>query len=99
MRPISELLFGEDGFEKLERNILMRVTFHVEIDECTELSCAAQNRTQLRREMRNCIGRVGRIHLRVERGNFNRNVYNREKLRIFPERIRPALRFAGETLQ
>jgi hypothetical protein len=33
MRPVFKLLFGENRFEKFERRIFLRVTFHVEIDE------------------------------------------------------------------
>ena len=99
MRPILELLFGEDRFEKFERRIFVRVTFHVEIDEDAKFSRAAQNRLQLWHEMRNCTGQIGRVHLRIERGNFDGKIHNREELGISAERIRPASCFAREGLQ
>ena len=40
MRPIAEFRLGEKRSEKFERGILVRVTFHVEIDEGAELSRA-----------------------------------------------------------
>src|SRR5439155_24996279 len=79
--------------------IFVRVTFHVEIDEGAEFSATAQNRSQLRRKMRNCISGIGRTHLRIERGNFDGKIYDREKLRVPAERICPASCFAREGLQ
>ena len=43
--------------------------------------------------------RVGRIHLRIERGNFHGNVHDREELGVFAERIGPAARFARQILE
>ena len=99
MWPIFELPFGENLFEKFERRIFVRVTFHVEINEGAEFSGPAQNRSQFRREMRDCIGRIGRVHLRIERGNFDGKIYDREKLRVPSERIGPACCFSCESLQ
>ena len=74
MGPIAKFRLGQERFEKLERDILMRKTFHVEIDECAEFFGAAQDRTQLWREMRDSVGRVGRIDLRVKSGDFHREI-------------------------
>src|SRR5205807_257943 len=40
MWPIFELPFGENLFEKFERRIFVRVTFHVEINEGADFLCA-----------------------------------------------------------
>src|SRR5207244_5345536 len=66
MRPIFELLLGENRFEQFKSDVFVRVTLHVEIDKSPELSRAAQERSQLRREMGNCIGWIGRTDLRSE---------------------------------
>ena len=99
MRPIFELLFGEDRFEKLQRRILVRVTFHVEVDEGTELSRPPHDRSQFRREMRDRLVRIGRIHLRIKCGDFHREIYNGEKLGIFCQRIGPVPGFARQAFQ
>ena len=44
VRPLFELRLGEHRFEKFKRDVFVIVTFHVEINEGAELSCAAQNR-------------------------------------------------------
>ena len=49
--------------------------------------------------MRNGIRWIGRIHLRIERGDFHRKIYNRKKPRIFFEWIGPASRFPGEAIK
>src|SRR5882724_655078 len=49
--------------------------------------------------MRNGVSWIGRIHLRIERGDFHRKIYNREKLRIFFKWIDPASRFPGEAIE
>ena len=99
MRPIFELLLGENRFEQFKSDVFVRVTLHVEIDKSPELSRAAQERSQLGREMGNCIGWIGGTDLRIERRNFDRQIYNRKKLRILAQRIAPAFRFAREFLQ
>ncbi len=99
MRPIAELRLGEERFEKLERAVFMRVALHVEIDEGAQLPGAADDRPQLRREVRDRVRRVGRVHLRVERGNFNRHIHYREKLAVAAQRIGPAARFRGQALE
>ena len=83
VRPIVEFRFGEERFEKIERGIFVRVTLHVEVDERAEFFRAAQNRAQLRREMRDGVLRIGRIHLRIERGDFYRQIDDRKKLGVF----------------
>src|SRR6266496_24452 len=99
MRPISKLLFSENGFEQFKSDVFVRITLHVEIDKSPELSRMAQERSQLGREMGNCIGWIGRTDLRIERRNFDRQIYNRKKLRILAQRIAPAFRFARELVQ
>ena len=76
--------------EKFERGVFMRVTLHVEIDEGADLFRAAQDGAQLGREVSDRVLRVGRIHLRIERGDFDRKIHDREKLGVFAERIGPA---------
>src|SRR5438552_16584322 len=49
--------------------------------------------------MRNGIRWIGRIHLRIERGDFHRKIYNRKKPRIFFEWIGPVSRFPGEAIK
>ena len=83
VRPIAKLRLGEKRLKEFERRVFVRVAFHVEIDESAELFGAAQNRAELRREMRDRVRRIGRIHLRIERGNFYRNIYDREELGVF----------------
>ena len=73
VRPILEFRLGEERSEKFERGIFVRVALHVEIDEGADFLRAAQDRAELRREMRDRILRVGRIHLRIERGDFYGN--------------------------
>src|SRR5256714_2622887 len=97
--PVLEFSFAESCLEQLERNIFMRVAFHIEIDEGAEFAGAAQNWSQLRREMRNGVSRIGRIYLRIERRDFHGEIYKRKKLGIFSARIGPASRFAREALQ
>jgi len=70
--------------KQFESRVFERVTFHVEIDKRAELACAAgESGTQLGPEMGNSIGRSGRIHLRIQRGDFDRQIYDREKLRVY----------------
>ena len=99
MGPIVEFGFGAECFEKVERGVFMRITFHVEVDKRAQLARAAQNRPQLRREMGNGVGRIGRIHLRIERGNFYREIYNWKKLGVCSERIGPAACVAREMFE
>src|SRR6266513_1725836 len=99
MRPIFELLLCEDGFEQLESGVLVRVAFHVEINESADLSRAAQKWSQLGREMGNCIRWIGRIYLRIERRNFDRQIYNWKELRIFAQRVCPVFCFPREFLE
>jgi hypothetical protein len=54
----------------------VRVAFHIEVDKCAALPGMAQNGEQLRHEMGNGIGRIGWTNLRIERGNFDRDIYN-----------------------
>src|SRR5438046_4781775 len=49
--------------------------------------------------MRNGIRWIGRIHLRIERGDFHRKIYNRKKLQNFFDRIGPTSRFPGEAIK
>src|SRR6266478_26305 len=49
--------------------------------------------------MRNGVSRIGRIDLRIERGDFHREIYDGKKLRIFSERVGPTLGFSDEALQ
>jgi hypothetical protein len=49
--------------------------------------------------MRNRVGRIGRVHLRIERRNFYRHIYDWEELGVFAKRIGPAARLPGEMLQ
>src|SRR5438046_6045863 len=49
--------------------------------------------------MRNGIRWIGRIHLRIERGDFHRKIYNRKKPRIFFGWMGPAPRFPGEAIK
>src|SRR2546430_15530939 len=49
--------------------------------------------------MRNGIRWIGRIHLRIERGDFHRKIYNRKKPRILFEWIGPTSRFPGEAIK
>ena len=72
MGPVFELFFAENDFEKFESRIFERVTFHVDIDKRAELACASKKRTQLGPEMGNSIGWIGRIDLRIKRGDFDR---------------------------
>ena len=81
VRPIREFRLGEERFEKFERGVFVRVTLHVEIDEGADLARAAQDRAQLRREMRDRVLRVGRIHLRIERRDFHGDDSRPEKAR------------------
>ena len=99
MRPIEKFGLAEKRPEKLERRIFMRVTFHVEVDERAEFAGAPQNRTQLRGEVRNGVGRIGRVHLRIERGNFYGNINDREKIGAVTERIAPTFGFMGKMLE
>ena len=79
VRPIAKFGFGEERFEKFERGIFVRVTLHVEVHEGAQLARAAQDRAQLRREMRDRVLRIGRIHLRIERGDFHGDIHDRKK--------------------
>ena len=63
VRPITKLRLAAQRFEKLERDVFERKTFHVEIDKRAELFGAAHNGTQLGREVRDGISRVGWINL------------------------------------
>ena len=77
----------------------MRIAFHVEIDESAKLFGAVQDWPQLRSEMREGVGRIGRINLRIERGNFYGDIYDGEELGVLAERIGPAASFASEMLE
>ena len=90
MRPVAELRLGEERPEKFERGVFVCITLHVEINEGADFARPAQDRAQLRREMRYRIFGIGRIHLRIERGNFHRHVHDREELDVLAERIGPA---------
>ena len=83
VRPVAELRLGEELLEQFERAVFLRVTLHVEIDEGADLFRAAQDRAQLRREMRNRFLGFGRIHLRIERRDFDRKIDHRKKLGVF----------------
>ena len=99
MRPVAELRLGEERPEKFERGVFVRVTLHVEIDERAEFARAPQDRAQFRREMRDRVLRIGRIHLRIERGDFHRNVDHREELGVLAERIGPAAGLFRESVE
>jgi hypothetical protein len=43
--------------------------------------------------------RISRVHLRIERRNFYRHIYDWEELGVFAQRIGPAARFPGEMLK
>ena len=77
----------------------MRITFHVEIDKRAQLACAPQDRSQPRRQMGDGIGWIGRIHLRIKRGDFDGEIYNGKQFRAVAERIGPAAGFAREMLE
>src|SRR4029077_1052855 len=91
--------FGAERFEKVEGSVFMGVTFHVEVDKRAQLARAAQDRPELRPEMRDRAGWIGRVHLRIERGNFYREIYDWKKLGVCSERIGPAACFAREMFE
>ncbi len=99
VRPFVELGLGEERFEKLEGGVFVRVALHIEIDERAEFLGAAQDRAQLRREMGDRVFRVGWIHLRVECGDFHREVYDGEEVHVFPQRIGPIARLRGQSFE
>ena len=99
MRPVAKLRLSEKRAKEFERRVFVRVALHVEIDESAELFGAAQDRTQLWNKMRDGVGRIGRIHLRIERGNFYGDIYDGKQLGVFAKRIAPAASFAGEMLE
>ena len=99
LRPVAKFTFGKERFEKLERRVFVRVTFHVEIHERAEFLRASKNWAQFRPEMRDCVGRIGRIHLRIKRGNFYGKINDRKQLGIFAKRIGPAACFAPKMLE
>jgi hypothetical protein len=41
LRPVAKFGFGKERSEKFEGRIFMRVTFHVEVNERTEVACAS----------------------------------------------------------
>jgi hypothetical protein len=90
VRPVAELRLVEQRPEKFQRRVFVRVALHVEIDEGSDFARAAQDRAQLRREVRDCVLRVCRVHLRIKRGDFYRHVDDREQLGVFAQRIGPA---------
>src|SRR5438046_7235001 len=49
--------------------------------------------------MSDCLRRVVRTYLRIKRRNFDRKIYNREKVRICAQRVDPVSCFARETLE
>ena len=99
VRPIEKLRFGEERPEKFERGVFVRVTFHVEVDEGAEFARAAQDGTQFAAEVRDGIGRIGRIHLRIERGDFYGNINDGKQLLALAKRISPAFGFRGEMFE
>src|SRR4030095_9557936 len=99
MRPILKLFLCKNGFEQFEGGVFVGIAFHVEIDESVQLARATQQRPKLGSKMSNRVRRIGRIKLRIERGNFDRKIYNREKLRIFAQGVAPVSCFAREAFQ
>src|SRR4026208_1360608 len=99
MRPIFELGLGQNGFEKLDRCIFERVTLHIHIDKCAQLARAAEKRPELCANMGNRIRRSIRSYLRIQSRDFNRQIYNWEKLRVFCEWVGPVSSFARQFLQ
>ena len=99
VRPIAEFRLGEKRPEKFERRIFVRVTLHVEIDEGADLARAPQDRAQLRGEMRDRVRRIGRIHLRIERGDFYGDIDDRKQFGAVAERIAPVFGLRGEMLE
>src|SRR5947209_17796656 len=49
--------------------------------------------------MSDCLRRVVRTYLRIKRRNFDRKIYNREKVRICAQRVDPVSCFAREALE
>src|ERR1041385_2118743 len=99
MWPVFELGLGQDGFEQLESCIFERVTFHVDIDKCPELARAPEKRSELAANMGDRIRGSTRSDLRIQCRYFDRQIYNREKLRVFSERVYPVSCFARQFLQ
>src|SRR6516225_4135546 len=99
MRPIFELRLRQNGFKQLERRIFERVTLHVDVDKCPELARATEKRSELGANMGNRIRRSIRSYLRIQSRDFDRQIYNREKLRVFSERVGPVPGFARQFLQ
>ena len=77
----------------------MCVTFHVEVDESAKLARATENWSQLGCEMRNSVSRIGRSHLRIKRGDFDGEIYDRKQFGILSHWIGPAFCFPGEHLE
>src|SRR5262245_8402304 len=99
MRPIFELGLGQNGFEQLESCIFERVTLHVDIDKCPDLARATEKRPELGANTGNSIRGSIRSDLRIQGRYFDRQIYNREKLYAFSERVGPVFCFASQFLQ
>src|SRR5262245_29826134 len=99
MWPIFELRLTQNGFEQLERRILESVTLHVDVDKCAQFPGATKKRPELGANVGDRIGRCSRVDLRIKRRDFDRQIYNREKLYVSSERVRPVSRFPGQFLQ
>ena len=99
VRPVVKLRLREKRAKEFDRRVFVRIAFHVEIDESAKLFGAVQDWPQLRSEMREGVGRIGRIHLRIERRNFYGDIYDGEELGVLAERIGPAASFASEMLE
>ena len=79
VRAVREFRLGEHALEKIERHILQAVMLHVEIDEDAALLREPQDRAQALAEMLDGILRRAGMDLRIERGNFNRDVDLRDR--------------------
>src|SRR5689334_14027911 len=99
MRPIFEFRLGQNGFEQRESRIFERITLHIDIDKCTELARATEERTELGAEMGDRIRRSIRSDLRIQGRDFDRQIYYREKLCVFSKRVDPVFCFARQFLK
>src|ERR1041385_2473995 len=99
MWPILELRLGQNGFEQLKSRIFERITLHVDIDKRAYLACAPEKRREPGADMGNRIRGGSRTDLGIQGGNFDRQIYNREKLYAFSEWVCPSASFTGEFLQ
>src|SRR4030095_12389318 len=99
MRPVFELWLHQNGFEQLESRIFERIALHVDVDECAQLARAAKKRPELGAKMDYRIRRSSGTDLRIQGRDFDRQIYNWEKLRVFSEWVAPVFCFARQFLQ